>query len=69
MSARQAGTLTESADELRMFRHIAQLQPVEGLRRPADRETDWASASAAAEAFGMNALSQRLGKLASGATA
>jgi DNA polymerase-1 len=69
MSARQAGTLAESADELRMFRHIAQLQPVEGLARPQDRPTDWAGASAAAGAFGMGALAERLAKLGGGPTA
>jgi 5'-3' exonuclease len=64
ISARQAGILVDSAEELRMFRHIAQLQPVDGLERPPDRETDWAGAAAAAERFGMNALAERLAKQA-----
>jgi len=51
--------LIEQADELRTFREIATLQPVE-LERPADAATDYASGAAAAEALGMGRLAQRL---------
>jgi DNA polymerase-1 len=52
-------TLTEQADELRAFREIATLQPVE-LERPADAPTDFAGAAAAARDRSMNRLAERL---------
>jgi 5'-3' exonuclease len=51
--------LTDQADELRAFRHIAQLQSVE-LERPADRATDLAGGARAARSLGLNRLAQRL---------
>lgn len=54
-----AQALTEQSDELRAFRHIAQLQSVD-LERPADRPTDLAGAAAAARSLGLGRLAQRL---------
>jgi 5'-3' exonuclease len=51
--------LRDQADELRAFRAIATLQPVE-LKRPADAPTDFEGAANAAAARGMNRLSERL---------
>ncbi len=53
------GALREQADELRSFRHIATLQAVD-VQRPADAETDWVAAAAAADAYGMGRLAARL---------
>jgi 5'-3' exonuclease len=52
-------SLEQQADELRAFRHIATLQPVD-VPRPPDAPTDFAGAAAAAEARGMNRLAERL---------
>jgi 5'-3' exonuclease len=57
--------LVEQADELRSFKDIAQLRTV-ALERPADRPTDYAGGSAAAEQLGMGRLSGRLQELARG---
>jgi DNA polymerase-1 len=51
--------LREQADELRTFRHIATLQPVE-VTRPADAPTRFAEAAEAAREFGMARLADRL---------
>jgi 5'-3' exonuclease len=51
--------LREQADELRAFRHIATLQPVD-VARPADAPTRFGDAADAAEELGMNALATRL---------
>ncbi len=59
MTPRRAGGLVDQAEELRGFREIATLQPVE-LDRPPDAPTDWAGAAAAARARGMNRLAERL---------
>jgi DNA polymerase-1 len=56
---RIAVALSEQADELRMFKHIATLQDVP-FDRPPDGPTDRAGGAAAARAFGMNALAKRL---------
>lgn len=56
---RIAQALTEQADELRAFRHIAELQAVD-LERPPDRPTDLAGAASAARSLGLGRLSQRL---------
>jgi len=47
------------ADELRAFRHMATLQPVD-VDRPADHATDFAAAAGAAESLGMRRLAERL---------
>jgi DNA polymerase-1 len=52
-------SLARQADELRAFREIATLRPVD-VERPADAPTDRAGGSAAARALGMNRLAERL---------
>ena len=47
------------ADELRAFRRMATLQPVD-VERPADQPTDFAAAAGAAEKLGMRRLAERL---------
>ncbi len=61
--ARLSGVLRDSADELRTFKEIATLRRIP-VERPADRETDYAGAAAAARERGMNRLAERLEKLA-----
>jgi DNA polymerase-1 len=61
--ARVPGALTDQADELRMFKDIATLQPVK-VKRPKDAETDYARAAKAAAEAGMGALAGRLEKAA-----
>ncbi|MBS1880991.1 MAG: 5'-3' exonuclease [Actinobacteria bacterium] len=55
------GALIEAADDLRAFKEIATLRDA-GVKRPADRPTDWAGAAAAARGLGMNRLAERLEK-------
>jgi DNA polymerase-1 len=59
-------TLIDSADSLRDYKRMATLQDA-GVKRPADRYTDWSSAAEAAAAHGMNRLAERLTRLGSGA--
>jgi DNA polymerase-1 len=54
-----ANSLVRQAGELRVFRDIAALRPVE-VERPPDTPTDRASGSAAAAALGMSRLAERL---------
>jgi DNA polymerase-1 len=61
---RVAAALREHADELLMFRQIAQLQPVE-LEAPPDSPTDLASGQAAAQRLGLGQLARRLEAAAS----
>ena len=56
-------TLIESRDELLAFKDIATLRDAK-LKRPKDRETDWAGAAAAARERGMNRLAERLEEMA-----
>ncbi len=56
---RIAAALAESADELRAFREIATLRPVE-VERPPDRPTDLVSGASAARELGLNRLAERL---------
>jgi 5'-3' exonuclease len=51
--------LRDQADELRSFREIATLQPVE-VERPPDAPTDFAGGARAARERGMNRLAERL---------
>lgn len=53
------GALLDAADDLRAFKDIATLRDA-AVKRPADRETDWAAAAAAAHELGMNRLAERL---------
>jgi 5'-3' exonuclease len=59
LTPRVYGSLRDQADELRAFRAIATLQPVE-IERPADAPLDPAGASQAARDRGMNRLAERL---------
>jgi 5'-3' exonuclease len=63
--ARLSGVLRDSADELRTFKDIATLRRIP-VERPADRETDFAGAAAAARERGMNRLADRLERSAAG---
>jgi DNA polymerase-1 len=56
---RVRGALEEQADELRAFRRIATLQPVD-LEPPPDAPTDFDGGARAAEQRGMNRLAERL---------
>ena len=56
---RVAAALRDDADQLRAFREIATLQPVD-IDRPADAPTDFARAAAAARELGMQRLASRL---------
>lgn len=60
MTARVAASLRDNAGQLRAFKHIATLQPIE-VRRPPDRPTDLAAGAQAARELGMNRLADRLG--------
>ncbi len=53
------GALLDAAEELRAFKDIATLRDA-GVTPPADRETDWTGAAAAARKRGMNRLAERL---------
>jgi DNA polymerase-1 len=64
LTPRQTGSLLDAADELRGFREIATLQTADGLERPADRPTDFASAAEGARKHGLNRLAERLQALA-----
>ncbi len=59
-SARVRGALRDSADELRMFRDIATLRRVRGIKPPPDRPTDYEGGAQAARALGMNRLADRV---------
>ncbi|MEA2178048.1 MAG: hypothetical protein QOG77_1345 [Solirubrobacteraceae bacterium] len=63
LTPRQTGSLLDGADEIRGFREIATLQTVEGLERPPDRPTDFASAATGARRHGLERLAERLEKL------
>jgi 5'-3' exonuclease len=53
------GALLEDSDRLLAFKDIATLRDAR-VERPADRETNWARAAAAARARGMSRLAERL---------
>lgn len=59
LKPRAIGALVDQADELRSFKDIATLRPVD-VDRPADRSTNWSAAAAAAKERGMGRLSERL---------
>jgi DNA polymerase-1 len=60
---RVAAALRDQAEQLRSFRHIATLQPME-IERPPDAPTDFAGAARAAGERGMGRLAARLEQLA-----
>jgi DNA polymerase-1 len=59
----EVNSLARQADELRAFREIAALRPVD-VKRPADAPTDRAGGAAAAREIGMNRLADRLAEAA-----
>ena len=59
-----AAALTESAAQLRSYKEIATLRPVE-LERPPDRETDLKGGARIARELGLNRLAERLENAAS----
>lgn len=59
MSAKTAAKLRDVAEQLRDFKKIATLVPID-LTAPESRETDFAAGAAAAAALGMQALADRL---------
>ncbi|HYI80418.1 MAG TPA: 5'-3' exonuclease [Thermoleophilaceae bacterium] len=59
----EVNSLARQADELRAFREIAALRPVD-VERPADAPTDRAGGAAAARELGMNRLAERLANAA-----
>jgi 5'-3' exonuclease len=62
MTPRVAASLRDNAELLRDFKQIATLQPV-AVRRPEDRETDFAAGAVAARELGMSRLAERLGSM------
>jgi 5'-3' exonuclease len=62
MSPRIAASLREHAEQLRDFKRIATLQPIDA-QHPADRTTDFLGGSRAARALGMNRLAERLERM------
>ena len=63
-AALDAGRFSALADDLRLYLHIATLQPDAPLPDLPDVEPDWAGASALAGNWGLKALSKRLGERA-----
>jgi DNA polymerase-1 len=59
-AALAAGRFSAQADDLRLFRRIATLQPDAPLPELPDVEPDWARATALAERWGLRALAKRL---------
>lgn len=59
LSLKRAQSIAGSADDLRIYLKVAQLQPV-AVERPADQETDWAGGSKAAAERGMARLAEAL---------
>jgi len=57
--------LVEGREDLLAYKRIATLQDA-GTGRPADRETDWGGAAAAARERGMNRLAERLEQIGGG---
>jgi DNA polymerase-1 len=60
--------LVEGREELLAFKEIATLRDA-GVEAPADRDTDWTGAAAAARERGMNRLAKRLDEAAEAASA
>jgi DNA polymerase-1 len=56
-------SLLDAGDDLLAFKDIATLRDA-GVKRPRDRQTDWAGAAEAARERGMNRLAKRLTELA-----
>ena len=56
----EAGRFSAEADALRLYRHIATLDPSAPIPKLPDREPDWRAAAAAAEELGLSRLAGRL---------
>jgi hypothetical protein len=63
--ALEAGRFAAQADELRMYRRIAAMDPDAPIRDVPDAEPDWAGGAALAREWGLNQLADRLEKRAS----
>jgi DNA polymerase-1 len=63
-AALEAGRFAAEADDLRLFRRIATVDPTAPLPALDDQEPDWAGGAALARAWGLNQLANRLGELA-----
>jgi 5'-3' exonuclease len=61
----EAGRFSAEADALRLYRHIATLDPSAPIAKLPDREPDWSAAAAAAEELGLSRLAGRLEEAAS----
>jgi len=61
----EAGRFSAEADALRLFRHIATLDPSAPIPKLPNREPDWRAAAAAAEELGLSRLAGRLEEAAS----
>jgi DNA polymerase-1 len=61
----EAGRFSAEADALRLYRHIATLDPSAPIPTLPDREPDWRAAAAAAEELGLSRLAGRLEEAAS----
>ena len=61
----EAGRFSAEADALRLYRHIATLDPSAPIPELPDREPDWRAAAAAAEELGLSRLAGRLEEAAS----
>ncbi len=61
----EAGRFSAEADALRLYRHIATLDPSAPIPELPDREPDWSAAAAAAEELGLSRLAGRLEEAAS----
>jgi DNA polymerase-1 len=61
----EAGRFSAEADALRLYRHVATLDPSAPIPKLPDREPDWRAAAAAAEELGLNRLAGRLEEAAS----
>ncbi len=59
LSQKRAESIAGSADDLRVYRQVATLQPVP-VDRPADAETNWSVGALAARERGMNRLAEAL---------
>jgi DNA polymerase-1 len=63
-AALEAGRFAAEADDLRLFRRIATVDPTAPLPPLDDQEPDWAGGAELARSWGLNQLANRLGELA-----
>jgi len=61
----EAGRFSAEADALRMYRHVATLDPSAPIPPLPDREPDWRAGAAASDALGLGRLAGRLEEAAS----